>query len=378
MRVLLVHGCTVFDNLGGSEVQLNYIARFLRTRGHQVLFYTMDHTPEKPDAEECDGFTLYRNTLIKPGIFSSICHVRHILRIVQSVDVDLLFARSLRSVYVLHRVSRITGVPFVYQLPCMFDESLYSVRVAVRSIRKLHTSSFGALLAPWYFWKADRVLTVSRDDALRISTRFKIPVQAIYNMHPVPPVNTKISSDGVRIVWLHNIKPLKRPEMFIELARRCVDTTARFVMAGLLPNGAYGKRVCDAMGSTPNIEYRGRISLAESNDLLGTAALNIVTSHSEGFSNVSIQGWLFRVPVITTIDKDDVVARNGIGAAVTNVEELEGKVRFYLNNPDELASAGHRAREYALKMHNIDSNGPLYERLFGEVIESAQKGRAHD
>lgn len=368
MKILIVNGSTVFDCLGGSEVQINYLAEFLRDQGHDVLFYTMDFMPRKPESEKVFGFRVYRNNYIGNSIRMPQLHIQRILTIVKKEAPDILFARYIQSTYVLHQVSKKLGIPFVYQVPFMFDESMYSFKTALHYVRKFKLNVLNALLATRYFYKADRVLSVSRDDALMISRRFKIPVKTIYNMHPIPPERIDIASDVFKVAWINNLKLLKRPEMFLNLAHRCADTKAHFIMAGSMPGGAYGARLRDMISSATNLEYLGQIPFEQSNRLLGNASLNVITSPKEGFSNSSIQGWLRGIPLVTTIDKDNVVTDNHIGFAVSDVGELEEKVRFYMEHPQELAAAGRRAREYAVKEHSIELNGQMYENFFKELI----------
>ena len=353
-------------------MQLHYIADFLKECGHQVCFYTMDYMPHRPAREDIGGFTVYRNHSMPNGPWMIRKQMRRLRGIIQQVLPDVLFARSLRSVYALYRVSQECEVPFVYQLPCLFEENWYSLRTTLVNLRKARWNFFNAWLAPRHFWKADRVLTVSRDDAIRVAERFAVQVKAIHNMHPSPLPRIRTLSKGFRVVWLNNLKRLKRPEMFVELARRLRDTRAIFVMGGAISDDSYGRRLQREIKATPNLQYSGPLSFDDGNRLLSQANVAVITSQEEGFSNVSIQSWLREVPVVTTMDKDRIIANHRIGFAVSTMDELEKRVRFYLESPEEAVADGRRARQYAVEHHSIACQGPMYLEVFEGVARRRQ------
>lgn len=369
MKILIVHGCTIFDQLGGSEVQLHYIAEFLKLRGHEIYFYTMDFMAQKPQFEIINGFKIFRNNYIKDCLRHPYLHMRRILSITSEVKPNVLFARDIRSPYILYRVSEKSGIPFVYQLPLMFEKELFSFKAMLRNLRKFRSNIFNPFLAVRSFHRADCVLTNSKDDAIAVTNYYKISVQTIYNMHPIPETLTSFDTPP-KVVWINNLKVWKRPELFINLARQLTGCKVEFIMAGKMPGGRYGEKLKSMIRKTSNVRYLGQISFTGTNHLFDSAYLNVLTSiHHEGFSNGSIQGWLRQVPLITTIDKDYIVRNHGLGAYVTNFEQMVAQVRYFLDNIDVRNAAGKRARDFAIKNFSIESNGPKYEQLFLKITK---------
>ena len=90
----------------------------------------------------------------------------------------------------------------------------------------------------------------------------------IPNFHPQPR-ETIDKRDPVSVVWIANLKPLKRPEIFVRMAAALQDLQGvRFVMIGAPP--ASGRRgqvwfegLLRTIKATPNIEYLGEKSLAK-------------------------------------------------------------------------------------------------------------------
>jgi len=99
-----------------------------------------------------------------------------------------------------------------------------------------------------------------------------------------------------------NLKPAKRPELFIALAKRCISLKdTRFLMVGALVGQAIRNALLTQAGNLPNFHYAGAVPLEEVNRLLDSAHIFVNTSsaNGEGFPNTFIQSWLRGVPVIS-------------------------------------------------------------------------------
>jgi glycosyltransferase involved in cell wall biosynthesis len=64
------------------------------------------------------------------------------------------------------------------------------------------------------------------------------------------------------------------------------------------------------------MEYR------ETNALYGRARVFVNTSDLEGFPNTYVQAWSSGTPVVAFFDPDGIIARHGLGAAVTTREQM--------------------------------------------------------
>ncbi len=365
MKILIVSGSSVFDNLGGSEMQMRTLGGYLLGQGHEVVYYFQELIPEKPSREIQEGATVYRNKRPHGKILGLIRDANRLKEIVQKGAPDVLYARCFRSVFVLDRVSRKTGVPFVYQVPFALDSSFFGL-AQLKHIRKSLPLTFYGFFSRRALKDAAQLLTISQDDADALMELRGLDARTIYNMHPVPDAPTKKAAPPL-VVWINNIKSIKRPELFVDLASRCHDTRARFIMSGRTGNGRADQMLRRRMEASANLDYIGPTTLDEANALLAEATVNVVTSKSEGFGNGNIQGWLRETPTITTVDKDQVITRNKIGFHVSSVEEMEEKLQFLLDHPDECAAMGRRAREYAIENHSIESQGPKYLEVFHHV-----------
>ncbi len=134
------------------------------------------------------------------------------------------------------------------------------------------------------------------------------------NFHP-PAAETIDKSGPLTVVWIANLKPWKRPEVFVRLAQSFSDRKdTRFIMVGA-PAAASGKggwqaSLMRSIEATPNLTYLGHMSHAEVNELLARAHIFVNTSTQEGFPNTFIQAWL-RDVVVVSLERG---SRSGIGS----------------------------------------------------------------
>jgi glycosyltransferase involved in cell wall biosynthesis len=188
----------------------------------------------------------------------------------------------------------------------------------------------------------------------------------IPNLHPEP--RELIDKSGpLRIVWVANLKPWKRPEAFVRLARALSDiANARFVMVGSAPGGSmpWNAAIMDSIHDTPNIDYLGPLAQSEVNELLARAHIFVNTSVQEGFPNTFIQAWMREMPVVSLhVNPDDVLNRHGTGIFAGNEPHLAEAVRRLISEPAVRTEFAERARIYALQRHSLRNADQLVRLL---------------
>jgi glycosyltransferase involved in cell wall biosynthesis len=145
-----------------------------------------------------------------------------------------------------------------------------------------------------------------------LDNHWRAATQVIPNFHPLPqePLD---KSGPLTVLWVANIKPLKRPEVFVRLAAALADLAeVRFVMIGSPASGSgdreWGARLMQSIDALPNLSFLGRLSQSEVNGWLARSHLFVNTSDVEGFPNTFIQAWMREVPVLSLdINPDKVL-----------------------------------------------------------------------
>ncbi len=223
---------------------------------------------------------------------------------------------------------------------------------------------------------------IRRSDLTIVETEFQLRMfQEHFNAsplllrgsHPLPPINVKDSSKLPLVLWIANMVPLKRPELFVQLARACQDVPASFILVAGKARPEYRSEIRRSVEGLANLTWLDEISLEESNELFARAALYINTSEYESIPNTFIQAWMRFTPTVSlNVDPDGVIGRFGLGRVSGDMARLIADVRELLSNPEERRLMGERARKHAAEHHDLDVAADRLEALFVDLL--AQKG----
>ncbi|MBI5060287.1 glycosyltransferase family 4 protein [candidate division KSB1 bacterium] len=208
--------------------------------------------------------------------------------------------------------------------------------------------------------RADLVLAQTADQQQDFA-KLGIRAEILRNSHsPIPESSVQRHEGKPLILWADSVKRLKRPWAFLDLARRCRDVDADFLMIGRLHDDIDSSRVHRTARECPNFTFGDFVPLEQVNAVFQRAHLHVKTSLPfEGFPNTFIQSWLHGVPVVSwEADPDSLIERNQLGIRVSRLDELEHAVRALCSNADRRRQLGANARAFAVNefdlMHNVD------------------------
>lgn len=152
----------------------------------------------------------------------------------------------------------------------------------------------------------------------------------------------------IDVLWVANFRPVKRPEVVLDLARRLPKV--RFTMAGGALPGAedYYQEMRNAASELPNVTFPGAVPYADVGAYFSRARIFLNTSQIEGFPNTFLQAWVRNVPVVTFFDPDSLVKQRQLGRTAANFDDMVDAIQSLLNDDGERRRAGERARTYAV------------------------------
>lgn len=100
----------------------------------------------------------------------------------------------------------------------------------------------------------------------------------IPNFHPQPKesVNKELP---LAVLWVANLKPLKRPEIFVRLAQELHTAAngARFIIVGRGGDTDWHRAILKTISETPCVEYLGEYTQDQVNELLARTAILVNT-----------------------------------------------------------------------------------------------------
>jgi glycosyltransferase involved in cell wall biosynthesis len=112
------------------------------------------------------------------------------------------------------------------------------------------------------------------------------------------------------------------------------------------------------------------LSYWDANELYGRAKLLVNTSDVEGFPNSYLQAWGRGVPVITLIDPDGVIEREGLGVGARSAAEIPDAIRRLLRDPIAREAASDRCRAFIAREYGEDKILAAYLETFERVLRA--------
>jgi len=355
MKVCIVslHLAAYFDpaprwKYAGAEVQAAFVARALKEQGLDVSLVVSDlsaglHIPYPVEnAFQSDsGIPVLR--FFHPrmtGIHDALARA----------DADIYYQRNAGMITgLVANFARRHGRTFVYGAGS--DSDFSSRTVLIDGVRDKTMFMYGLRRA--------HGVVVQNNAQLEIAKKsLTAPIVAISN-GVIPADDVGPHADGP-IVWAGSMREVKRPNLFIELARRF--PTREFVIVGgsTTTEVDYAATAEKAARAEPNIRLTGWLAHADVIREIARASVVVNTSRVEGFPNVYLEAWNHGVPVVSFSDVDGLLAHEKLGALCADLDDMERRLRALLENEDVMRSARDGARRVIRERFSPTVLGPKY------------------
>ena len=342
------------ETVGGESVQQTFLAKAFRERGHEVSMVVKDSG--QVSGQLVDGIRLFVAYNEREGIpIARFLHPRltGIWTALKSADAD---------VYYQSCAGMLTGVTAAF---CRRSHRKFVFRVASDSDcipgKQLIRFWRDRKIYEYGLRKADLVSTQSEKQSDLLAEYYSVE-GVVTNMVLEVPREPGPVSKAIDILWVNNLRGLKRPELVIELAKRMPEY--RFTIIGG-PMPGYEKLyefVSRESDSLQNCDFLGPIPYGMVNDYFQNARIFLNTSDIEGFPNSFLQAWVRGLPVVSFFDPDRIIATRQFGAVPANIDDMEKSLRGLLDDSSELAKIGEAAREFALLNYSPERVAEELER----------------
>lgn len=348
--------CVVTQNhpevaMGGAEFQSHLVAQELASRPGVEVFFLARGVPSSGHY----GNPTY--SAIALGAPSGLARrsltfdAPKLTRVLQSIRPDLIYQR-MRISYtgICQAYAQAAGIPLCLHLASDFDLDPRLVRPGRLSFN-LPFEVLDTAIGNWGLRRASHVIVQTETQARLLRTHYRRGASVIvHNFQPLPVEIRPRSDDPLRVVWIGNLRPIKRPELFIELARRFAGRTdVEFLMAGRTYGSPFGQE-----SLPPNLRYLGPLPRSQVLDLLNRSHVLINTSSTEGSPNTFIEAWSHGVVVASlNVDVDGALTKDGMGVLAGTMDGLVAKVDSLLNCPADRAAMSARAFAFVHERHSL-------------------------
>jgi glycosyltransferase involved in cell wall biosynthesis len=345
--------------VGGAELQQTLLARALAAHGYNISMVVADYG--QPDGAVWDGIKTYKAyrseqglpvlRFIHPrwtGLWAAMKRARADIYYTSCAGALLgqvvLFARLHRAKVIFRIASHSDCDPDTLLIRYWRDKSLYR---------------FG-------LHHADVVLAQTSDQQHALLRNFGRTSRVVPSMTDTTGRRPAFAErDGV--VWVGNMRPLKRPALLLEAARKLPHL--RFhIIGGPMPGAeSFYAAIREEALRNANVTFHGLVPYHEVGEFYERSRVFVGTSEIEGFPNTYLQAWSRGTPVVAFLDPEQLIARHGMGRAVTNVSELCEAIMTLSADPTAWESASRRSGEYMDNRFNLARMTAPYQEAVADL-----------
>ncbi|MGE3779004.1 MAG: glycosyltransferase family 4 protein, partial [Pirellulaceae bacterium] len=230
----------------------------------------------------------------------------------------------------------------------------------------LHTLS--RRISEYGLRRADAIVVQTEDQARILQEECGLRATVVVpNFHPPATHRSEVGSrPRLRILWVANLKPIKNPEMYVDLAEAFAaqERSPEFVIIGRPGDPERYRTLHERIDRLPNVRYLGELSVDQVNDEIAGSDLLVNTSFAEGFPNTFIQAWLRAVPVVSwRVDPDACLSRGGAGVLAGNVADMAARIAELDADRDRLRRLSAAAFAYGTDRHTSNRAQELLRLL---------------
>jgi len=345
------------DTYGGSEVQCDIIARQLENFGHEIIYLAIE------------GKRKYSNTYKTVSVNSS----GDIVEACRHEQPDIIYWRYnknhfLKTTWQLSELS----IPIVFAVSHINDIKRW--KTAVLEEHKNFFKKLVIYLATginhWWNHLGFRYVSgvvVNNEQFLKsVSNPSKIHIQSSVENHL-----KSFSWKKPYIVWVSSLKPAKRPEVCIDVAKALKEKGIDVLMIGPIQKSGF-ENFKHSIENFKNLHYLGAKPNKVVNGAIYESICLIHTGKPEGFPNVFMQAWQYGKPVVSLeYDPDQLLESKGLGLVSNDdLNTFNTNIKRIIDNKKLRNKLSASAKSYSDKYLSPERNSKKLEDFFLQIIDN--------
>ena len=220
---------------------------------------------------------------------------------------------------------------------------------------------------------ADAIVAQTAAQQSRMAAETGRVCKLVPNMWIAPGPQDALQVPEFDVLWVGNLRDRKRPMLALDVAERLPDL--RFALVGGPVPGEEDLHaaVLHRASELGNVTCVGHVPHDQVHAYYRAASILLHTSAMEGFPNVFLEAWGEGLPVVSTFDPDDVIARHQLGRIAGSADQLADAVR------DAVGFSKEKRREIAAwvrRTHGQDTVVQAIEDVLSSLtVDGAAEGR---
>lgn len=351
---------------GGVERQTSLIARWLASRGHRVSLLTWNEGgPGEEIIDNVRIIKMCRQDEGIPGFRFFYPRWTSLIWAMKRADAHLYYQNCAE--YVTGQVAlwcRHHRRRFVYSVASTpdCDPNLPTMR----KIRERVLYRYGLR-------HADQIIVQTKIQQRMLLEGFGLP--SIVLPMPCPGPSEKEYKPPLppdrgrcRVLWVGRICRQKNLELLLEVAK-AISKVGFDVVGKTDLDDAYLRKVLTLASSLPNVKVHGMVPRDRMVEMYRNASILCCTSLFEGFPNTFLEAWSHGLPIVSTVDPDNLIATRNLGIFSKDKDELISGIKTVLESPSLWQVMSDNARRYYTENHTLDQAMKRFEKIFLETIQ---------
>jgi len=171
------------------------------------------------------------------------------------------------------------------------------------------------------------------------------------------------------VLWVGSSMNLKRPELFLELAKNFSNEKFIMIMTKSNSNLNNWNKIEKLANKLSNLKLIEQVPFKKINNYFANAKIFINTSTIEGFPNTFLQAMMNKTPILSLkVDPDNFIINNECGLVCNdNYDKMIKKLNLLLENKELRKKMGENGFRYITKEHNIKKNIKYWKKLLTSI-----------
>lgn len=351
-----------YQNIGGAEVHSAQLAVSLTKLGHEVNMVVGDF--DQPDGTVYFGVRTLKTFKRTAGLpLVRYVHPRW-------TSIWSAISRADAEVYYYTCAGMILGMLAIY---CRINKRRLVFRAASDSDCDPHSVLTKYWRDRWLYGfglkRTDTVLVQSATQQSAMQSNYGVASTIVPGLVERPLDRSGVAAKDIDVLWVANMRQLKRPDRLLELARILPQYKFHIVGGAIPGEEKFYDSVEANARKVSNVTFHGRVPYFEIGQLFDRAHLLTNTSEIEGFPNTFLQAWVRGIPVVTMFDPDGVVSKEALGSAHATVADMASGLESLLNSKEMYAQARARILAFMdLRFNQEKALGPYLDALTGTTL----------
>lgn len=347
--------------VGGAEVQQSVQMRALLRAGCRISVLTKDHG--QPDVVDCDGITVYKipdgGQRGWPGLRFFHPRMSDLVRLLRRISPDVVFMQTAGEQVASAAVyARLAGRPFVFAGASDKD----FVLGPLPGMPAQHT-----LMYRWGLRAAQAVVVQNVAQLELLKRHFHRDGHLIQNGYEEPQAQPG-DFDG-NVLWAATVKPLKRPDHVLALARRLRHLHFLMVGGPGVDRGAqaYFDGIARQARGLSNLTMTGHVPFRDVGLAFDGASVCLNTSDYEGLPNTFMQAWLRGIPTLSFVRPESAPGVSGT-LACDDLSHMALRLDRLTRDRAAWSAASQACRRHFENHHTMDVAVARYLEVFDKVL----------